>query len=201
MKGHHKLPRGGRICAMCCAVAMLLTMNLSTGHVTAATVGDLKDKYNSLEQQQEQIQQQLDDAKDEKERQLALKQQLDAQISLTREQIDTLDQRLDLLNSQIQEKEAEIQDNMGLFEQRLRSMQVNNTSTQLGLLFGSDSFADFLSRAESLNRITQHDRELVDKLVADRQSILDAKASIEESRQEVQENRSQAQQKQEQLDA
>lgn len=208
MKGHHKLPRGGRICAIGCALAMLLTMNLSTGHVTAASVGDLKDKYNDLEQQQQQIQQQLDDAKDEKDRQLELKQQLDAQISLTREQIETLDQRLELLNSQIeeketqiQEKETEIQDNMGLFEQRLRSMQVNNTSTQLGLLFGSDSFADFLSRAESLNRITQHDRDLVDKLVADRQSILDAKASIEENRQEVQENRSQAQQKQEQLDA
>lgn len=175
--------------AILCAAAVSMGSGL---HTYAGELDDLQSEYDRLEQEQEQIEENLQNAKTEKERQLEIKKQLDVQITLTREQLDTLDQRLSMLEDAIEEKEdeiaekeKEIDENKSLFEDRLRSMQVNNTTSTLGLLFGSDSFSEFLSRSESIKRITQHDKDLVDKLVQNRKDIISAKEEIEADKEEA----------------
>ena len=175
--------------ALVCAVTVTMGAGM---RIYAGEIDELQDEYDALEQQQQEIEDNLQKAQDEKERQLEIKQQLDSQITLTKEQIENLNSRLDALESaiaeketEIAEKEEEIDENVELFEERLRSMQVNNTTTTLGVLFGSDSFSDFLSRAESIKRITDHDKELVDKLVQDQKDIISAKEQIEADKSEV----------------
>ncbi len=193
------------VTAIMCSTAMALSSGI---HIYAGEIDELQDKYDELEQQQQTIEQNLENAKDEKEKQVEIKQQLDSQITLTREQLDTLDQRLSMLEKaieqkedEIEQKEAEIDDNKALFEERLRSMQLNNTTSTLGLLFGSDSFSDFLSRSESIKRITQHDKDFVDKLVQDQKDIVAAKEEIEADKSEVSKTKQEIEQKESELNS
>ncbi|MDD2956104.1 MAG: peptidoglycan DD-metalloendopeptidase family protein [Oscillospiraceae bacterium] len=149
-------------------------------------LADLNSQYAALQKEQDAINANINKAKSEKEKQLAIKKDLDNQIYLTRQQIQLLEDKITLLNNNISEKEleivdkqADIDDNYTLFKKRVRAMYMSDESSTVGLILGADSFYDLLTRAEVLNRIAEHDRDLIERLQSDKADIEEAKAEIE----------------------
>ena len=68
-------------------------------------INNLNDKYAQLQKQQQAINAKINQVKGEKEKQIAVKQQIDAQINNTIAQIDVLNDRISLLEGQIDGKE------------------------------------------------------------------------------------------------
>ncbi|MCI5802397.1 MAG: peptidoglycan DD-metalloendopeptidase family protein [Oscillospiraceae bacterium] len=152
-------------------------------------LADLNSQYAELQKEQDAINASINKAKSEKEKQLAVKKELDGQIYLTRQQIQVLEEKISLLNDNIEEKEieiidkqADIDDNYTLFKKRVRAMYMSGDSSTMGLILGADDFYDFLTRAEVLSRIAEHDRELIERLQKDKADIEEAKAEIEADR-------------------
>ncbi len=152
-------------------------------------LADLNSQYAELQKKQDAINASINKAKSEKEKQLAVKKELDGQIYLTRQQIQVLEEKISLLNDNIEEKEieiidkqADIDDNYTLFKKRVRAMYMSGDSSTMGLILGADDFYDFLTRAEVLSRIAEHDRELIERLQKDKADIEEAKAEIEADR-------------------
>lgn len=152
-------------------------------------LADLNSQYAELQKEQDAINASINKAKSEKEKQLAVKKELDGQIYLTRQQIQVLEEKISLLNDNIGEKEieiidkqADIDDNYTLFKKRVRAMYMSGDSSTMGLILGADDFYDFLTRAEVLSRIAEHDRELIERLQKDKADIEEAKAEIEADR-------------------
>lgn len=149
-------------------------------------IKDLNGKYDQLEKQQAALQADINNAKNEKDKQLAIKKQLEEQVNITKEQITLLDQRIELLIKNILEKEKDIrnkedqiQENYTKFKARLRASYMSNDATTLGLIFGADDFGKFLTRTEAVSRLAKHDKELVDTLVHEKQQIQSAKDAID----------------------
>ena len=174
---------------------------------------ELQDQLSSIKDQQSALQEEINAAKTEKEKAEKQKKNLDYQISLLRSEIDLLDEKIELVEAEIaekennikdtedevektkglisqtekliSEKEADIKDTFNTFAQRLRSMYMNDNVSTLGLLLGADSFSEFLTRAEVLRRIAEHDNDTIAALTEDKNEIVTIKEELDEQKLEL----------------
>ena len=165
-------------------------------------LSEISDKMNDLKAEKDQIQRSLNATQSEKEKELANKQYLDQQIGITRSEISLLEERISLLEAEISIKELEIADkqadieiNYEKFKIRLRALQLNDEATVLGLLLGADSFSDFLSRTETVVRIAEHDRALMEVLSAQKKDLEEDKQFLEDTRAEVEADKAETEEK------
>ena len=161
----------------------------------AATLSSLESQYDKLENQLKDIKDKISNAQDSKEQELLTQKNLDQQIAITSEQITNLNDQIELLKSEIAQKEQEIidkqqdiDDNFDLFLKRMRAMYIAGDSSTLEVLLGAESFGDFLTRADVVTRVAEHDRELIAQLKTDKEDIESAKASIESDKAKVEAN-------------
>ncbi len=169
-------------------------------------LADLNNQYDELEQQQKEIQAQIDQAKNEKDKYLAQKNQLDGQINNTQQQINVLTNRIDLLNSMIAENERKIAElegiidkNYEVFRQRVRASYMAGDSSTINLLFGADSFSDFLMKADITARIAENDREIIAALEADMAAVQQLREQNEADKADLQTSQGELNDKKNQL--
>ena len=203
--------RWRRIFAGVLAVAMIgcmpgIRLEASAEEDYQDQLDSLSDQYSELEKKNQEIQAQIDKTKNEKDKKLAEKKNLDAQVNNTQQQINVLTDRIDLLNSTIEEKEQaiidtqnDIDENYDLFKQRMRAMYMTDKSSTLGLLLGAESFSEFLTRAEMVSNIAEHDQQLLDQLIEDKRAIEEAKKEIEASKADVETSKVSLDQKKQEL--
>ncbi len=169
-------------------------------------INNLNDKYAQLQQQQKEINAKINQVKGEKQKQIAVKQQIDAQINNTIAQIDVLNDRISLLEDQIDEKEKqmtkkqkEIDENFELFKKRVRALCSTKKSTPLGMILGADSFSQFLTRTEATTRIAQYDTDMIHMLTEQKNELERIKKDIESDKSDVQDDRNAQDSKKEEL--
>lgn len=169
-------------------------------------ISDLNSKYDELEKQQQALQKEIDKAKTEKERQQAVKAQIDNQIVSTRSQISVLSDKISLLEEnlaatteELEQKEYEISENYALMKQRLRVMYTTDNASVLGLLIGADSFTEYLTRTKVASKVAEHDQEMLETMRAELLDIKAFKEEIEENKQQIEETKTQLAGKQAQL--
>ena len=192
------------------AIFLLLCMALSALCFAADDykneLAALNSKYDQLEKQQTAIQKELDKAKTDKAKQLALKKQLDNQIVGVREQIGILTSKVTLLEENIIQKENEllsitqdIEDSSELLRNRLRVMYRMGNATVLGLVLGADNFTEFLTRARVAQRIAHNDKQVIEKMSEDLRLLEEIKADIEQQKADMESTKGQLSSKQTQL--
>ena len=165
-------------------------------------IDTLNRKLKEYEEKQTRIQSNINSAKTEKEKQLQTKNYLDEQISITRDEISIMDEKIALLELDIEEKQAEIEakqaehdQNYELFRQRVKAMYMYDDSSTLGLILGSDSFVDFLTKTDTVVRVAEHDRTLMRQLSAEKQALERDRADLEERKSGIEEVKQQAEEK------
>ncbi len=171
-----------------------------------AEINKISDKMKDLEAEKKKIQAEISATKSAKEKEIANKQNLDRQIGITSDEIALLQNRISLLEEDIAQKELEIsvkQSNIDqsykTFKTRLRVMQMNDSTTLLGLVLGADSFSDFLTRTQTVSRIAQHDDKLMKELTAQRKELEEAKKQLEANRTQVLDDKEETEQKKQTL--
>ena len=187
-----------RLCglALAAAVAVSLlpeTVVVPASAVTQAEIDAMKEEANSLKQQQEEIQDQLDSLAADRENAMARKTLLEQQINATRAEINTIAAQIakyDELIAQKQEElsqaEAEEQAQYELFCERVRYMEEQGEVSYWSILFSSKDFADLLDNAMMVEEIMDYDNQVMDQLIALREQIESDKAELETARQEQQ---------------
>ena len=187
-----------RLCglALTAAVAVSLlpeAVVVPASAVTQAEIDAMKEEANSLKQQQEEIQDQLDSLAADRENAMARKTLLEQQINATRAEINTIAAQIakyDELIAQKQEElsqaEAEEQAQYELFCERVRYMEEQGEVSYWSILFSYKDFADLLDNAMMVEEIMDYDNQVMDQLIALREQIEEDKAELETARQEQQ---------------
>jgi murein DD-endopeptidase MepM/ murein hydrolase activator NlpD len=200
-----------RTCAVAALLAVICVLTAAPSRADDTSgykqeLNQLNSRYDTLEKQQQQIQAEINRAKSEKDRQLAVKKQLDNQIYNTRQQITILSEKITLLEAEISEKELqieakqqEIDQNYVMLKDRLRAMYTAGNATVLGLVLGAENFAQFLTRAEVASRISEHDQVMIDSLVEARNFIDEERIQIVEDKAEIESSKTQMAQKEAEL--
>ncbi|MDD3193458.1 MAG: peptidoglycan DD-metalloendopeptidase family protein [Oscillospiraceae bacterium] len=134
-------------------------------------LNNLNQQISSLQQQQTALQQQINATKDKKEQAALQKNNIDSQLYSTSQQIQLTNQKISLLQNNIEAASAQIalleqdiDDQYTQFKSRIRSSYMSPEYSFLEYLFGSESFADFSVRMETVTRISSRDQQVIDQL-------------------------------------
>ena len=179
-----------KLTAVCLCAGMLA---VSAPRTLAASseedaIADLNERYEQLEKEAEALQEKIDNAQTEKAKQEAIKDKTTQEISIIRDQIAVLEEKI-------------IAENYELFKSRMRAMYMSENTSVISLVLGADSFGDFLSSSEYLKRVAEHDQDLLDELEQTLANVEDAKAAVEADREELSGTKTEVEQKKQQLDA
>ena len=159
-------------------------------------INDLNAKYEQLGKQQQEIKQQIANATTLKEQQLALRNSIAQQITLTQEQISILEEKITVMEQAIVQKELELdgkQEEIDLtftdFLKRLRVMYMNESTTDLELMFSAQSLGDLLTRMETRKRLAEFDRNMLEQLKGQKEELAQDKKDLESDRQDLEQAR------------
>ena len=154
---------------------------------------------DDLEEQLEELQQK---AAEQQEITNEAQQRVDnisEQLRVLQADVDEATAAYNEVSDQLTRVKAEIDDNTVLLEEterdlakrnvklskRVRDIYINGQISYIDVLFGAKDFSDFLTRMDILKRIIKHDYDLIMKVKADRQVVMDTRAKLEQDKADV----------------
>ena len=175
--------------------------------VSAQTVAEIQAEQDRLQAEKDQLEAQLEQLRNDEAEKQAEQENLQEQIDVVQQQIDTTRQNINDLNASINEltmkldaSQAEIQDTIDEFKERLVALYTAGNVSTLEILLDSESLSDFTTRMQLVDSMTAHDQELVDKLEAYVDSTSAEREQVEAQKREVAELQKTLESKQDELD-
>jgi peptidoglycan DL-endopeptidase CwlO len=174
----------------------LTVITLAISIIFGSTFGSIqvfaadKDKLQDIKEQRNQIQNNLSGAQAQIDSIMSEIDEINNEIIKVNEEISTNQALIDetegkitdtiveigKLQEEIKELEANIEKRQELLKDRMSSYQKSGGSiSYLEVLFGAQSFSDFISRITMVNTITQSDNDLIRNLESDIQSVEEKK--------------------------
>lgn len=193
---------------LCCGLMALCVACVTPLSASAETVAEIQAEQNRLQAEKEDLQSQLDDLRNQEAEKQAYQDTLQEQIQVVQEQIDTTRQNIDDLNQSITEltmkldaSQAEIQDTIDEFKERLVALYTAGNVSTLEILLDSNSLSEFTTRSEMIENMTAHDQDLVDKLEAYVESTSAEREERQAQMEEVAELKKSLENQQDELDS
>lgn len=155
----------------------------------AATIEELEARQAELEAEQEQYRTQLQDSNAAVEKQQGEVDAIVGQVESVTEEIQVCYQKITLLDSDIAEKQtaidaanAEIEANMEVLRQRIKTIYISGDVSSLEIVLGAKDFSDFLDKIQLVQYVSNHDAELISGIQAQLDAISAEKAALEEDK-------------------
>lgn len=186
-----------RMKQLCRVLAMALALCLAFPfQVTAATIDEVKARQEELAQENAQLEEEIAQLKEDESAALEYQAALEEKIGLTEQKIDAARESIQLMDGEIlvlEQKldaaQAEYQDTLDAFAQRVSTLYKAGSIDTLEILLTSESFTDFALRTELLAGIARHDQEIVDRLEEYQEATQADREEVERLRQEVAANK------------
>ncbi|MBR5872972.1 MAG: peptidoglycan DD-metalloendopeptidase family protein [Oscillospiraceae bacterium] len=216
------------LCAVCCAMILAGTTvfaneggeNSSSESPKAknATEEEYREQISDLQDEQIKIQEEMKDynnkinnIKDDKKKQQAIANTIDEKISITEKAIALGLEKIELTttyinnkNAEIAAKEEDIEYTLQLFRDRIRAIYMtggySDTTNSLVMLLSSKSISEFLTRSEYLERIAEHDKQIVEELRVELLALEEEKKVLEEEKAVLEEEKAELEAEQEKLE-
>ncbi|MEH7382661.1 NlpC/P60 family protein [Bacillus sp. JJ1533] len=172
---------------------------IQTSANTMSTLqGDLTETQNALNELNTQIAK-VDQAIEDNRKMIA---QTEDEIKKSEEQVHTLQNEIDQLEKEIEARNE-------ILKERARMMQESGgTISYLDVIFGAQSFSDFINRVSAVSTIMQADQKIIDdqakaiKLVEEKQdTIQETLTSLKDKKEELVEMQGQIEEQKSQNDA
>lgn len=182
-----------RVCSVIALlIVVLMVLSLLSGIVLSAidtsaagSVSSMQKELDDIAKKKEALENELNKISEKKEEELEKKGIIDEQINATKSEIgllnnmiSTLDSQLDAAEKELESAEQQINENLELSKNRIRSAYEQGDASMLEIIAQSKNIYDLISKVEIVSRITQKDNELIE-------SIRINKAIIEEKRAEI----------------
>ena len=146
-----------------------------------------KEDYEEAQDKLDKINQEISDLANEKKKHETSIKNAQSQIDLVKKQIGILNSDIKTANEsltkkqlELEEKKADIVKTDELFKERLKAMYVMRNDGPLSALLAVDSFSELLTAADTLQRISVADTELLKHLDEEKRAIEEEEAAIQQ---------------------
>lgn len=169
--------------------SLLFASPLLSDSVSAETESELKQEREEVQAELaekkaelETLQEEMVELEDEIERTNEAIELNETTITETTEAIEASKAEVKALEEDIADLEADIEKRRDILKDRMVALQKNGgTVSYIEVIFGADSFLDFIERVTMINKITQSDQKLLDQ-ISDAQAEVKAKKSDVEAK-------------------
>lgn len=174
-------------------------------------ISDLQDEQIKIQQEMQDYNNKISSIKDDKKKQQAIANSIDEKISITQKAIEVGLQKIQLTNKyifdkkqEIAGKEKDIEDTLQLFRDRVKAIYMtggySDSANSLIMLLSSRSVSEFLTRSEYLERIAEHDKEIVSELRDELVKLEEEKLVLEAEKAALEEEKAALEKEQEELE-
>ena len=170
----------------------MLAVLMSLSVAGTALADDLESQLQDLQEKAAQQQAITDEAQTrvdnlseklrvlQEEVDIATAEYKDVKGRLDKVQADIID------NTELLEKtEKELNAKNKILAKRVKDIYINGQISYVDVLFGAKDFSDFLTRMDILKRIIKHDYDLIMKVKADRDIVVNTRAKLEQDKADV----------------
>lgn len=155
---------------------------------------DFKKQQQKLQQQMEQQEKKIKEKEAEKKTYIGQLNQLEKEMTEVEEDINSLARQLEnaeyqvaLASYDLAEKEAELNQRLEVFKQRVKEVYINGQVSYLEVAFQATSVSDFLSRFDMLEELVEQDVALLNEIEAQINEVEEKKAALEKQRNRIKE--------------
>ncbi len=180
------LTRSKKVCSLLMATVMAVSV------AGTAWADDLEEQLEDLQQKAAKQQEITNEAQQRVD-------SLSEQLRLLQADVDEATEAYNDVAGKLSQVQADIDENTVLLEEterdlkkrnvklskRIRDIYINGQISYVDVLFGAKDFSDFLTRMDILKRIIKHDYDLIMKVKADRDVVMDTKAKLEKDKADV----------------
>ena len=107
---------------------------------------------------------------------------INTNLSAIQAKMDIIDNQLAQDNKAIDEANTQLQQKNDLFDKRVQFIYEQGTSSYLEILFAAKNISDFFYRYEIINQLLEYDKEIIDKVNAAKQTLVEKKLAIEQTK-------------------
>ena len=172
----------------------------------AASISELEARQAELEAQQAEYQAQLDERNAAVAEQQSEVDAIVGQVQTVNEEINVSHEKIALLDTEINEKQedidaanAEIEENMDVLRQRVKTIYISGDVSSLEIILGAKDFNDFLDKLQLVQYVSNHDSELISQIQDQLDAIAEEKAALEADKDKLVEEKKNLEAKQEEL--
>ena len=208
-------------------IAVLITITLTAELPTALTPLFVRAEplTNDLIKQSEKEKEGAEKSRAELKKGLTDVKQLIADLESAKGELETyivkldgdltvIEENIDMLSDELTKKQKEIDDTKikleeaiwqgqqqyGLMKKRIQFVYEKGQTSNVEMILNATSFADFLNRAEYVSKLSEYDRNMLDRYIETTQKITDIKARLEEEEEELNDAKSDLESEQEALE-
>lgn len=173
-------------------VSLIMAVLMSLSVAGTALADDLEEQLQDLQEKAAQQQEITNEAQ-------ARVDNLSEKLRVLQEEVDAATSEYNDVKSRLDKVQSDIYDNTELLNKtekelkvknkklakRVRDIYINGQISYVDVLFGAKDFSDFLTRMDILKRIIKHDYDLIMKVKADREIVMNTKAKLEKDKADV----------------
>lgn len=181
----HKIDIIKRIAAMICAVLIAVAFVASV--VMPVLAAPSQAEVDAAKKQTQEAKKNAESAKEKQDAAIREYNSIDKEISNTENEIEIIEKQIIQSEKDLETKEeelklaqAEYNKYQDEFFNRARVMYENGDIAYIEILFGAQSFSDFIERIELISQIMKYDNLILDNLEETKQKIADSKKEIED---------------------
>lgn len=192
MQSRGRFPHARRLIASAVAVGLL-------GQWGAAAYADWQDDLNEAMEQQQNLEEQRQQTQSELSQVYSAAEEAQAQLEAVEQQLAEANEELDALNGELATAEGELaqleaemqaaqdryDERQRLLARRIRSVQEEGRVNYLGVLLGSTSFSDFVSRLDALKSVVKQDAKLMTEIRTEKDQLAAQQEEVENRRSQL----------------
>lgn len=173
------------VLALLMIAGIIFSASAESSVVIKSRIDSLKKKEKEIAAEKEEAQAQREANESEILDVMERKDQIDQQIMLTQDSIDTKNEIIQEYNLLIAEKQNELGDAVDARDElneryrlRIRAMEEKGSLSYWSIIFQASSFADLLDRVEMINEIARSDSRMIEQLQQAAQEIEAARQDL-----------------------
>lgn len=167
---------------------------------------EYKKKISELKQKEKQYQQQLNSTKSKIKDKKKYSDSLVGQIDVLSTEIGTYHEQISKLEADIAEKQKKInaakkkiERQMNSLKKRIRTIYMAGDANDLEIILGAKDFTDFLDKMELIKILSAYDKELIDQIQKQLDTVTGEKQELEANKKEVEDAQAALEKKQAKL--
>lgn len=194
---------GKKIITLGLTAALLICALPMTAYADNEKISQLEEQINQKREEQEKTKNEIEERKDELEELNETTEGLKGQLNSLNASLTEVSNNLAMLEDEIEIKNLEIdkaleelneaqaveEEQYESMKKRVKFMYEKRDFMILEMFFGAESLADFLNRAEYIEKLSAYDRRKLEEFEAARREVEQAKAKLEEEREALEELR------------
>lgn len=176
----HKYTQKNTVISIMLNILIAALLVLPTTRVRAATIDELQDKSNQLQQEISSNNVKIEELSGIAETLAQKVEQLEVEISQANAEIDLTEVKLEELRIRLDKAQVELERRKSLLKATLQALYERKGASTLELLMATDSFTDFINEQEYLGQLQSAVKQATDEVVKLRQQIQAEKTAQEE---------------------